>query len=189
MSRYVPSCHPLGEQISELAAQLNAATCAVIELIGRFDVEKGWARGGKTALTNLVLLCVITTVPCTKAASPCSRTALAPFTSTARTGSACCTHPRATPSTVTPRRFCGIVTTSAASTSTPAPPFPAGTGCPWTTAWPWRDCCRPTESWMTGRERLSCPLQPLSVFCTGFDALAPVLHCISPRIASTSNRT
>jgi len=46
MSRHVASCHPLGEQISELAAQLNAATCALIELIGRFDTERGWAQDG-----------------------------------------------------------------------------------------------------------------------------------------------
>ena len=46
MGQPIMSCHPLGDTISELAAQLNAATCQLLELIARFDCERGWAHDG-----------------------------------------------------------------------------------------------------------------------------------------------
>ena len=36
----------LGERICELAANLNAATCRLLELIATFDEEAGWGREG-----------------------------------------------------------------------------------------------------------------------------------------------
>ena len=40
------ACEALGEQISALSAQLNAATCRLLALIAEFDERRGWAHDG-----------------------------------------------------------------------------------------------------------------------------------------------
>jgi len=46
MPTSIAASDTLGEQICELAAQLNAATCQLLEMIARFDTERGWAKDG-----------------------------------------------------------------------------------------------------------------------------------------------